>query len=136
LLTILFVFYLLIWIVVNIFKREFKRDRLIQDMAGEGQKVYFVCDALGRIKIGFSNNVQKRVKALQTANSMPLTLVGTMPGTFATEKALHARFANARIQGEWFQPTDELISFIREVTSADPEQRVSQLQQTNKRGAA
>lgn len=74
--------------------------------------VYFVRGAAGHIKIGFSSDVPKRIEALQCSSPEPLELLATMPGNMAIERALHSRFERARVAGEWFRPTDELLSFI------------------------
>lgn len=78
------------------------------------QSIYFVSDGLGHIKIGHARDVASRVTKLQTANSTPLCVIGTMPGGISDEKALHAKFASHRIRGEWFMPAPELLAYIKE----------------------
>jgi hypothetical protein len=78
--------------------------------------VYFVQagSSCGPIKIGFSDDVGKRVAGLQTGNPELLTLLLVVPGTMETESSLHNRFASARIRqsGEWFRPTRQLLEFV------------------------
>jgi hypothetical protein len=66
--------------------------------------VYFIQDdATLAIKIGFClKKPEKRLAALQTGNSNTLRLLGHVPGSDLHEKALHVRFSQCRIQGEWF----------------------------------
>lgn len=79
------------------------------------QIVYFVRNAdTGQIKIGISNDVTRRLRTLQTGSAAALDLLGTMPGGRAKEAELHARFADSRTGGEWFDPTPELDRFIEE----------------------
>ncbi len=77
--------------------------------------IYFVQAALiGRIKIGYCRRggLDKRIATLQTASPVPLTLLATVSGTREREAALHARFAECRAHGEWFDPALRLVSFI------------------------
>ncbi len=63
----------------------------------------------GPVKIGYSANVSRRIRELQTANAAPLKLLAVLPGTFADEHAFHARFARYRAQAEWFSPAPEVL---------------------------
>ena len=66
----------------------------------------------GPIKIGLTHRVRRRRMALQVANATPLTLLVDVPGTAAEERRLHDRFGAARIRGEWFRPTPELLELV------------------------
>ena len=83
--------------------------------------IYFIQEstALGAIKIGRSDNVQSRLKALQTAHSSELKLLLEIPDCMPEmEQLLHARFAESRIRGEWFEATPDLLSVIQKYTNA------------------
>jgi len=73
--------------------------------------IYFV-QALtgGPIKIGFSDNVRRRMSELRSANGQHLVLLGVMDGGKSLEQHLHTKFK--RLQGEWFDATPELFTFI------------------------
>lgn len=43
-----------------------------------------------------------------------------MAGEFEAEQAIHARFTDSRIEGEWFRPAAELLDFISK-NGAKPE---------------
>jgi hypothetical protein len=74
--------------------------------------IYFIQDTGSKaIKIGISYNPPKRLAALQTAHASRLTLMGVMDGGQREERALHHRFA--RLQGEWFEPTEGLLAFVQ-----------------------
>jgi len=76
--------------------------------------VYFVQAGIdGPIKIGWSQDVSRRISELQTANAMRLRLLGTVPGTLEDEAAMHARFARFRIEAEWFQNVPEIHEYLR-----------------------
>lgn len=84
----------------------------------EGSWVYFIRAGAGAIKIGRSVNVGSRLATMQTANAEELRIVGRMPGGAAVESMLHTRFAGARMRGEWFQATPDLLALIREIGGA------------------
>ena len=69
--------------------------------------VYAIQAGDGPVKIGSSQNVQGRLKALQTGNASPLNIRKWI-GPFETkkasemERALHEKFKHYRVRGEWF----------------------------------
>lgn len=81
---------------------------LREDVLREAGFVYFAQREHGDlIKIGFSQNPQKRCEDLKAR------LLATEPGGRAREHRLHLQFAWHRREGEWFEPADELIRYIR-----------------------
>jgi hypothetical protein len=77
--------------------------------------VYFAQSGpAGPIKIGWSQDVARRLEQLQTANAQRLVLLGTVPGRLEDEAALHTRFAHLRMEGEWFQDALEIHFYLRE----------------------
>jgi hypothetical protein len=77
--------------------------------------IYFIQDTeTRRIKIGVSAEPTQRLKQLQTAHAAELELIAVMDGSRIEEQALHQLFTRKR--GEWFEPTRDLLAFIREKT--------------------
>lgn len=76
--------------------------------------VYFVrSEKTHAIKIGYtSGRIEDRLSALQTAHPYKLEAIAALSGSREYEKALHARFANLRLEGEWFEPHPDLLAFI------------------------
>lgn len=74
-------------------------------------KIYFICDG-DFVKIGISDNPEKRLSHLQTSNPKKLTLLYTMDGNETLEKLLHSIFSQYRVRGEWFEYTGSLYEFI------------------------
>jgi hypothetical protein len=67
----------------------------------------------GPIKIGFSDNVDARVRQLEWHYGRPLALLGTMEGGREEETEIHSRFAHLRLgRTEQFRPASELLAFI------------------------
>jgi hypothetical protein len=77
-------------------------------------KLYFVEEKnTGNIKIGrTSRPIEERMITLQTANSSALALLKCVPASPVEEVRLHARFRAAKVRGEWFRPTPELLAYI------------------------
>lgn len=64
------------------------------------------------IKIGWAKNPMKRLKELQAHSPIPLTLLGSRPGTMKQEHELHRKLKHARFHGEWFAPVEEVLGEI------------------------
>lgn len=63
--------------------------------------VYFIYCA-GRVKIGFATDIVDRLSAISTHAPFPITLLLTIRGDMADERAFHERFKEARVNREWF----------------------------------
>lgn len=86
-----------------------------QARTGRQGTVYFIGDGEGRVKIGYTaGSAAERMKDLQTGSPQRLRLLATQPGSMRDERALHRRFAHARIRqdGEWFRATPGLRRHI------------------------
>ena len=76
----------------------------------KGSFLYLIEDQHGNIKIGHSNDVTKRLKEFQTANSSALRITGHYSCKSArqakkAEQLLHKACEKHRISGEWFRPS-------------------------------
>jgi len=91
--------------------------------------VYFIRSGKkGAIKIGKSNNPEKRVKELQTGNPYKLYLIAfihceTEEGAIKLERKIHRLFKKRRMIGEWFHPHINL----KDVTEIKFKKREEQL---------
>lgn len=72
----------------------------------------YVVRARDRVKIGYTSNVRKRVRGMQTASPDRLDLIALMEGDFKTEKVIQRRFAPHRGLGEWFLLRADLLAFV------------------------
>lgn len=72
--------------------------------------VYFIrAGSTGPIKIGHARNPQSRLSEIQVGHHEEVRLLGWYDGGVAEERALHARFSQHHIRGEWFHPADEIL---------------------------
>ena len=75
--------------------------------------IYFIQQGIdGPIKIGTTDNVNKRLLSLQTGSPHKLRLIGTMDGDEEKEKQLHNFFSAYRLSGEWFSPDRTMFDYI------------------------
>ena len=91
--------------------------------------IYFVGNGKGQVKIGYSKDPQSRLLSLQTGSPYPLELLAVKPGGQNAEVELHTKYADDRLEGEWFQSTPALereISILQEIYPLE-----SYLNQTN-----
>jgi hypothetical protein len=75
--------------------------------------IYFIkAGETGPVKIGYSREPQARLTMLQTSHYERLTMLATVEGGFALERALHKHFEERRRTGEWFIITDSEVGEI------------------------
>jgi hypothetical protein len=79
--------------------------------------VYFLRakDGSGPIKIGFSVHLESRVKSVSSSIKKDLEIIGILEGYMSDEAWTHQKFINHRLDGEWFSPVEEIISFAKSV---------------------
>lgn len=71
-----------------------------------------------RIKIGSTSNPRLRERTLRYQYNLPcISFLAVMTGGSAVEAAYHARFAEHRIEGEWFHPAPEILAEIARLNS-------------------
>ncbi len=80
-------------------------------------RVYFIRSDSGHIKIGSSTHPELRLAEFQIGCPHELTLLLSIPVEAGAsgkrlEALIHDRFHAARHRGEWFNPTEDLLSSI------------------------
>lgn len=80
--------------------------------------VYFV-RAGDLIKIGFSNEVRRRVGSIIQNTRGGGEFLGYMAGDRRVERHLHDRFADIREYGEWFRASEALLALIEVVATKE-----------------
>lgn len=75
--------------------------------------IYFLRLPTGSIKIGYTGDLDSRMKQLRRHYGCDFKIVATMPGGINEEQALHQQFAHLRFgREEQFRPGPDLCEFI------------------------
>lgn len=78
--------------------------------------VYFIQGSCGgAIKIGYSKDPEERLKTLQTGYPDILKILLLVPGSERTEQYFHNKFAEYRLNGEWFRPESAIWKEINKL---------------------
>lgn len=78
--------------------------------------IYFIQSNKDAIKIGYTKNeltFKTRLINLRPSNSGTLTILNLISGGPHLEKAIQKEFSFCQIRGEWFNPTEKLLLFIK-----------------------
>jgi len=77
--------------------------------------IYFVkCEKTNYVKIGYTDNLSSRLRAIQTHCPLKILLIGCIEGSKYEEQWWHKRWGGYRLRGEWFEATPQLYNEIRE----------------------
>lgn len=75
--------------------------------------VYFLFDReTDQIKIGYSDNVERRKQQIESKLGRPLFFLAVTDGGRPLEQKLHGAFAHLRGEGKWFKLAPELEQFV------------------------
>lgn len=72
----------------------------------------------GAVKIGTTNDIDSRFKALQCGNAAELQLLATVPGDSSLEHTIHKQLSAHRLRGEWFRDGADLRQLIHELQNS------------------
>lgn len=78
----------------------------------------YILSAGGRYKVGYSDNLGKRIKTLQTGCPWPIEVLNDIPSDQDTERMLHMWLKNFRVCGEWFEFPPNIVKWLKELTEA------------------
>jgi Meiotically Up-regulated Gene 113 (MUG113) protein/helix-turn-helix protein len=74
--------------------------------------VYFIQDGHGHIKIGYSRDPMRRLRALQAGRSDEIRLLRVVNGDQSVERCFHRHFVAHRIRGEWFTFHADMLTVV------------------------
>ena len=71
----------------------------------------------GPIKIGYTTNLNERMRHLQTASPYDMKLLAKVSGDTLVERWFHAEFAEHNLRGEWFEPAQPILDEIERLSA-------------------
>ena len=110
-------------VAAKIYLQVVEKDRVKEQLPKfkprpEGDVYFIRSSATGKIKIGWSRNAAKRLKTLQGGSSEMLEPLLQLNGTPSYEIELQIRFRDSHHKHEWFNPTEDLLAFIKQQLDA------------------
>ena len=75
---------------------------LVRQIQANHEPYVYLIEHDNKYKIGFSKDINKRVKSFNTAHAVPCKIVAIVPGDKTLEKTLHNKFTVHHVHGEWF----------------------------------
>jgi hypothetical protein len=91
------------------------RNRRLSSKGGmRAGTIYFIGAKAGAVKIGFTTDLDARLHRLQMNCPTKLVVLACHEGLRRDELELHRRFASARLHGEWFRRTTDVVEAIRD----------------------
>ncbi len=82
--------------------------------------VYLIADVANNVcKIGYSTNVKKRIKTLQTSYPHQLTIISAIHGDKLLEEQLHNLFSQYRLKGEWFILSEDIAEYFQDINAVE-----------------
>lgn len=77
--------------------------------------IYFIrSDDGSKIKIGWTGDLKRRLPELSSQFDCKFEVLAIADGRLNEESSLHDKFAKFRIEREFFEPSDELLDYIKE----------------------
>lgn len=78
--------------------------------------IYFICDPekKSEVKIGYTNDIKRRLATLRTSSPMDLKVIATLEGDKELESEIHAELDQYRVTREWFDH-DKAIDLLVEM---------------------
>ena len=85
------------------------------------EEVYFLRERRknGFIKIGSTTGLPARIRTLQQGNPHELKIIATIPGCYNVEKTIRKNLEAFKFRGEWFEPADEVLDYIKKIQRVD-----------------
>lgn len=75
----------------------------------------------GPVKIGYSDDILRRITKMQADNHEPLRVIRALEGGQELEARLHLHFGEVRRSGEWFEFREEMLTVYFGVPDASVE---------------
>ncbi len=96
-----------------------KRNPPTKNRLRLGQIYFLEAEGLNRLKIGFSENLENRMRVVRSHSPVPLKLLKVVRASIETEQILMAVFGKYKLHNEWFEYSATLKSFVETLTNEE-----------------
>jgi hypothetical protein len=72
--------------------------------------LYMIQSEAGPVKIGVAEDIDRRMNQIKTSSPVGFRVMVVLDDGYRLEAELHERFKKDKLHGEWFAPTDEILS--------------------------
>ena len=79
--------------------------------------IYAIQMGNGPVKIGKAKNPRSRLRELSTGSPYVLKLLAAVDWHDSNERLLHQYLRFYRLRGEWFEPSDEVLTVVERMES-------------------
>lgn len=83
---------------------------VIRHLQENNESYVYLIEHENKYKVGFSRNINKRIKSFNTSHAIPCKIISIIPGDSSLESFFHKRFSINRIKGEWFLKKPGILS--------------------------
>lgn len=99
----------------KIYRENLKKEQEnLEEFLNKTDDIYFIGNIENKVcKIGYSNNIPERLKALQTSCPFDLEILKTSCSLYKKEREYHKKFLKLNIRGEWFKLEGDLNDYIK-----------------------
>lgn len=89
---------------------------LVKTFQTQKESYVYLLESGGKYKIGYSNNIESRVRTFNTASPIPHKVVAVAPGGKQLEESLHTQLKRYRVFGEWFDNSGPILETFKNLS--------------------
>lgn len=86
---------------------------IVRQFQTDHEPYIYLIEHENKYKIGFSRDINKRIKNFNTSHAIPCKIIAVAPGDKSLEKELHIKFSLHHIKGEWFLKKPSMINAFK-----------------------
>jgi hypothetical protein len=96
--------------------------RAANGIGGYDPVIYFISyeNDPTKVKIGYTTNLGSRLRSYRTGSPHEIQVQHVRSGSREAEQALHRKFANDHIKGEWFKRSVAILEYMSEAAPDVP----------------
>jgi len=85
---------------------------IVQQLQKDNNPYIYLIEHDSRYKVGYSNNIRRRVKTFNTSHATPCKIIAVVPGDRTLEQEVHKKLVLYHVRGEWFTNSKKVLDLI------------------------